>query len=261
MAQDVILGLAAGLSFADLRPFLASLAQTGSNARLVLFTTATTSGIERIRAAGAETVAFALPRERAGLPLQAWRYFLYRDWLAARAGRLCRVLLTDTRDVFFQRDPFAFAWPGGLNLVLEHPEPPLGGNEHTARWVRGHFGEAALAEIAERTVSCSGTVLADAGAAMGYLEAMCDALVPFAGGARMAGYDQGVHNRLLYTGRLGRAALHDLCGPVLTLATHPGEPLPGPDGLIRNESGNIPCIVHQYDRKPNLHAFVRERFA
>ena len=139
------------------------------------------------------------------------------------------MLFTDVRDVVFQADPFAHPWPGGVSAVLEADGVTVGGCPWTSRWLRRHLGQDALARVADRPLSCSGTVLAPFVAMVDYLERMTALLVPFTPGPDMAGYDQGAHNLLVHGaapgGPLPEVHFTDNAGPVLTLG-HRREPRP-----------------------------------
>jgi hypothetical protein len=261
MPDTLILGLAAGYHYGDVRPFLASLGESGFRGACVLFVSPTTRDTGKMTAHGVTLLPVSRSAGLDRIPLNALRYFLYREYLLSTPRRHRRILLTDVRDVIFQADPLGVDWPRGINCVLEDPRATIGGCPHNSRWVRRHLGEAALGRVADRPVSCSGTVVADHHAMLGYLDAMTRLLVPFTPGERMAGYDQGVHNVLVHTGALGNLTLHDNHGPVLTLAATEGEPEVDAHGLVRNACGRVPAIVHQYDRKPALFARIRERLA
>jgi hypothetical protein len=256
----MILGLAAGYHHGDVRPFLASLRASGFAGRCALFVSATTRDAERMADFGVKAVPFARPEHQNHVPLNAWRYFLYREYLAGLQRPPQTVLLTDVRDVVFQADLLAGDWEPGLHLFLEDAAMGLGQCPWCARWVRGHLGGAALELLAPHPVACSGTTLGDAGAVAAYLELMVRHLLPFTPGERMAGYDQGVHNWLLRTGRLSRVRLHDNAGPVLTLGRRTAPPALDARGLVCNDAGAPAALVHQYDRHPALHRLLRQRF-
>jgi len=259
-ADCLILGLAAGYHFGDLRPFAASLAASGFAGRCVLFVSPTTREPERLAQFGIETLPYTPPPVLAHLPANALRYFLYLDFLR-RAGReYARILLTDVRDVAFQADPFSFAWPAGLNAALEHGGRTVGQCPYTSRWVRLHLGQAALEELGDRPVSCSGTTVGGHAAILDYLEKLTSRLVPFTPAAHMAGYDQGVHNLLLHAGLVPDATFHDNSGPILTLGWRKEPPALDGQGNILNDAGLPAHVVHQYDRHPGLHRAVRERW-
>jgi hypothetical protein len=260
-ADCLILGLAAGYHFGDLRPFAASLAASGFAGRCVLFVTATTREPERLAAFGITPVRIAPPPPLAHLPVNALRYFFYLEYLRREKRAYRRILLTDVRDVVFQVDPFSFPWREGLSVALEHGGRAVGQCPYTSRWVRQHLGEAALAKLANKPVSCSGTTVGSYAAILDYIVKMIALLLPFTPAAHMAGYDQGVHNQLLHAGAIPDATVYDSAGPILTLGWRKEPPTQDAAGNILNDAGQPAAIVHQYDRHPGLHKAVRERFA
>lgn len=259
--NDCILGLAAGYHYGDVLPFLRSLELSGYQGRCVLFVSETTRDLDRMAAHRVTMVPLTRPVRLAALPYNALRYFLYLEYLKATDTPFRRVLVTDVRDVIFQRDPFDFPWPDGLSCTLEDRRMTLSTCPHNAHWIRTHLGEDALDAVRDEPISCSGTTVGDRDAILGYLEMLTARLLPFAGGERMAGYDQGVHNVLLHTGKLPGLTLHDNTGPILTLGYTRGEPARNNNGQVLNESNEPAFLVHQYDRKSELFQHVRQRFA
>lgn len=260
-ASNLILGLAAGYHYGDVRPFLLSLEQSGFSGECVLFVSDTTRDLERI---GEHNVTI-IPLERSeGLehvPYNALRYFLYLDFLTDSETEYDRIFISDVRDVVFQRDPFDFPWESSICCTLEDQRMMLGTCPHNAHWIRAHQGADALVSVCGNSISCSGTTMADHSGMIGYLEVLTSRLLPFENVERMAGYDQGVHNVLVHTGELGEMTLYDNSGPILTLGYTKGEPVIDDEGYVLNESGERAHIVHQYDRKPNLFKAIRQRFA
>ncbi len=258
--NTLILGLAAGFHYGDLRPFIVSLEQTGYSGRCVLFVSPTTRDIERIQQHGICCVRFQRPQESAHIPYNAFRYFLYKDYLLSVEKNYDRILLTDTRDVIFQRDPFSFAWSPGLNVTLEDRSMRIRDCPHMVRWTGNHLGGPALRQIQQQNISCSGTIIGDPEAVSSYLRQMTELLVPFSPRQRMAGYDQGVHNYLLHTRELHQTKIHDNAGPIFTLGYKRELPSRDAHGNILNESGRSAVLVHQYDRHKDLFRFFRARF-
>ena len=260
-ADCLILGLAAGYHFGDLRPFAASLAASGFAGRCVLLVSATTREPEKLIGFGITPLRFTPPAPLAHLPVNALRYFLYLEILRQQKQKYRRILLSDVRDVVFQADPFSFAWPEGLCVALEHGGRTVGQCPYTSRWVRQHLGEPALAKLARKPVSCSGATVGSYPAVLDYIVKMIALLLPFTPGAHMAGYDQGVHNQLLHAGAMQDATAYDSAGPILTLGWRKEPPPVDGQGNILNDAGVPAHIVHQYDRHPGLHKLVRERWA
>ncbi|BBD08658.1 hypothetical protein [Desulfovibrio ferrophilus] len=258
--DNLILGLAAGYHYGDVRPFLASLNDVGYSGRCVLFVTSTTRGIDEMREAGAEVIAFERTGEIAHLSYNAYRYFLYLNYLRAH-GPFGRVLVTDVRDVLFQADPFSYPWADGVNVTLEDRRMTIGSCPYVTRWITGHMGESIWESLRDRPISCSGTTVADHAGMLDYLERLTALLVPYEPDRKMmAGYDQGVHNHLIHNDLLPRLTLHDNAGPILTLAYKKDAPAVNSAGCILNDAGHPAVIVHQYDRKPDLFKLVREQY-
>lgn len=260
----MVMGLAAGYHYGDVRPFVASLRGTGYAGACTLFVSPTTRDLDRITAHTVDCPVIDRAHDAPGLahlPWNALRFFIYRDHLRSLPALPDLVLLSDVRDVIFQRDPARHPWASGLTLTLEDRSMTVGQCPYMERWTCGHLGVAAWHAMAGQPISCSGTVVGDATAILRYLDAMCRALVPFTPAPSMAGYDQGVHNHLLRTGALPPACLVDNSGPILTLGYKPTPPSCNAEGEIMGDAGEPAVIVHQYDRMPGLFAEVRARYA
>lgn len=258
---NLILGLAAGYHYGDVRPFLMSLAESGFKGECVLFVSDTTRDLDRIATHPVTIIPVERRPRLEEIPFNALRYFLYLEYLRGVGHEYGRILITDVRDVIFQRDPFSFRWPEGINCTLEDKRMTIGTCPHNSHWIREHQGRDALQGVAAAPISCSGTTVGDHESMLTYLEIMTANLLPFKGGERIAGYDQGVHNVLVHTGVLENLTLHTNAGPILTLGYAQGEPRYDQEGFVVNQSGERAHIVHQYDRKPRLHKEVRDRFA
>ena len=259
--SQLVLGLAAGYHYGDVRPFLVSLERTGYRGQLVLFVSETTRDIERITKHDVTTIPLYRAAGLEDIPYNALRYFLYLDYLKASNHRFRRILITDVRDVVFQLDPFKYPWPDGINCALEDKRMTIGKCPYNAHWIREHLGSKALAEVENKPISCSGTTMADHDSMLTYLKTLTAGLIPCTPGKHMAGYDQGVHNHLAHTGQLPGLTFHDNSGPIMTLGHVRGNPVTDTDGLVLNTAGVRAHIVHQYDRKPELHKAIRQQYS
>ena len=260
---DLILGMFGGYPAAAALPFLRSLRACGGEAEVVLLRHENPPGTAAaLHELGAVTEEAALEGVPATRSYNVARYAA----LAAHLGRrpdARRVLLTDARDVVFQRDPFGAAAGGPLHLFLEHPARSIGQCIWTSSWIRYRYGDAALPPLADRPIVCSGVVLGDAAAVRDYL-ALVAAELPSTLRATnyMAGYDQGVVNVLCHGGRLPAATLHPYRDtPVLHLGNTPAAAVACDErGEVVNEAGAPVTVVHQYDRHPELAARLAARW-
>lgn len=192
------------------------------------------------------------------------RYFYYLSFLEAHAARYDRVMLTDVRDVLFQANPFVWTSAAPLQFFLEHRDVTIGTQAGNALWVRNTYGEAELARIADRRVSCSGITLGTTQGMLGYLAAMTDELTRAT--PRIAGfdgYDQGVHNHLVWSNAFPAAELlENGRGPVLTMHGVPeNEFHANARGELVDDTGAVVPVLHQYDRHPALRDRLLARLA
>lgn len=181
--------------------------------------------------------------------LQALRYLHYRRYLEALDSEPDAVLLTDLRDVFFQRDPFAEP-PQGLELYLEDDSVRIGQEAFNTRWIRNLYGRSGLVRLAGERASCSGTVVGTGSAVLDYLGEMSREIAECR--RPMGSHDQGIHNALLRGGRFsGATVVPNGSGRVLTLGKMASYDS-APDGTVLNADGSVPAVLHQWDRHASL---------
>jgi hypothetical protein len=179
---------------------------------------------------------------------QLSRFFHYQRFLNSRP--YARVLLTDVRDVIFQADPFQHLPESGLGVSLEAAHYTIATQSWNALWVRTAYGAQVLDRIGMNPVSCSGVTYGDNVAIGHYVDLMVDEILALGFGAVCQAGDQGMHNFLLWTGRLGQVShLNSLNSAVATLHDTDIETLKFDEkGKLLNCDGSVVSIVHQYDR-------------
>jgi hypothetical protein len=176
------------------------------------------------------------------------RYPLYYLYLARHRGKYAKVMLSDVRDVVFQRDPFDFEFADGLCFFLEDDREVMKNCPYNSAWLKTGYGEQTLREIGDEVASCSGITLGNTADIMNYLELMVDQLLRLK--FHPNGMDQGVHNYLLYKKKLENVRLFpNRLGPVFTM----GKTIDLPTrfdaaGFVVNEDDTVAHVLHQYDR-------------
>lgn len=203
---------------------------------------------------------FGEERRRHIVPKYFWhcqsaRYFYYLEYLTEHREH-DRVLLTDVRDVVFQDDPFASHLEKGLHVYAEHPRRKIGEQRENAGWIEQLYGPDRLHALSDRPVICSGVTLGDRSSMVPYLRAMTQQMTEQYGSK---GYDQGVHNHLIYSDALDDVTVHPHGhGSVLHLGIAPRASIQtDAEGRVLNATGEIVSIVHQYDRHPDLNRRIR----
>jgi hypothetical protein len=192
------------------------------------------------------------------------RHFLYTAFLENET-RYSQVMLSDTRDVIFQRDPFDFPINDKLCCFLEDPSVTISSEKHNAGWIRRAFGEEILQKIGDNIISCAGITMGSAHAIMEYTSEMCRILLTpkVRAIAGITGLDQGIHNYSIRMNLFGdRMHLYEnMRGPVMTMGLMKKEQLQyHPEtGFLLNQDGSVCHTIHQYDRHSHLLAELPQR--
>jgi len=147
------------------------------------------------------------------------RFPLYKDWLNGCPSCTDGVILTDVRDAYFQRDPFATA----VQLQMQHPlmvfeeiYPEL---DNTNWLIDFPVTSCKNFTVGNTPMLCSGTIMGNRGGIIGYIDTMVEEFDVWMKQANcridMPGDDQSVHNYLYYTNRLEKAvAIPHRTGPL-----------------------------------------------
>lgn len=193
------------------------------------------------------------------------RYNAYKEYLR-KNKKYERVLVTDTRDVLFQKSPFKqlndiIGDEHGVVFILE-------GNvgkgiaietcKYNSNWIQSCFNATVYSYTKDKYISCSGSTIGDSVSLLQYFEllSMIFSSVIDRTCENMTGIDQGAHNYLLYYYRnfigLPFKAIPMEVGtsPIGTIGyTDSWEYMLDQSGFLVFKNYQIPSVVHQYDRK------------
>jgi hypothetical protein len=179
------------------------------------------------------------------------RFLRFYTFLVEQGPRYANVLLTDTRDVFFQRDPFDFAIGNEVHCFLEDEAYTLGTCEFNSRWLLDTYGSSVAAELWNRRISCVGVTIGSYDAVLEYLRLLARELVRVR--HQTSGADTAAHNYLLHNGLIPNVrVVENGAGAVLTMAKMRDvtvEQLVDPHGEPYN-------VLHQYDRHSRIAAHL-----
>lgn len=281
--QDAVFTVCHRMPFWKIEAFVKSLRRTGYSGRTIFFGSLLTRSTEqRLLASGVEIEHFLFlarhVRQRLAQPWNFWRgYFALPqpDWLRDLVARrvlhlfylrhliylrflernpgIKRVLMCDSRDVYFQGDPFS-DWPGpGLHAFEENRSILIGSCPHHKRWITLLAGPQILEEVSKFPRVCAGTILADRDSAIIFLRKMVEmtytalSLEPHDG-------DQGLFNILVRQNRVSNIVVHGNGeSSVYTDTGMPCEIVPtDKDGFVVRADGSRVPILHQYDRNPEI---------
>ncbi|MFD2257526.1 hypothetical protein ACFSSA_12660 [Luteolibacter algae] len=196
-------------------------------------------------------------------PVMCGRHFYYAEYLKKEVfqeGKCPTVMLTDSRDVVFQRDPEPLAEGVDVEFALE--DSLIRDEKKNRKWIAGLFGDEVASELEQYPVSCAGTTLARGPVMLDYLAKMTGTLLrnrPLV--CRRTCYDQGSHNQIVRKGNLPNPTYNDpFSERIATLAvTEDLKVNFEGDKILIN--GKAPAVIHQWDRHPELAEFVTRTYA
>jgi hypothetical protein len=264
-ARRLVLGAAIGFDVAQVRVFVESLRGVGYGGDVLLLIRWPGLGVGRyLKSRGVDIIRVFQTRSFTR-SVHARRYAIYLDYLRPRLARYDQVMIADTRDVVFQRNPFDGIDSPKCHFYLESDTRTIGADATNSRWVRGCFGAAEAAALADCRISCSGITIGGAAAIVAYLEQMAArvAAVPMRIYREVGhGYDQGIHNFLVHLDPAIDGIVVENNRHIATMALEPRDTYRlDPDAAIHGPDGQRFPICHQYDRFPDILKAVEARYA
>jgi hypothetical protein len=197
--------------------------------------------------------------------VHARRYAIYLAFLRARGSRYDQVMISDVRDVVFQRNPFDGIASPKCHFYLESTVRTIGDDPTNSRWVRGCFCAYEAERLAACRISCSGITIGGTTAIVGYLEMMVARIrvLPWRIYREIGhGYDQAIHNYLVHLAPEIAGIVVENNRHIATMALEPRAYYRlDRESLIHGPDDHLFAICHQYDRFPDLLKAVEARFA
>ncbi|WP_298163688.1 hypothetical protein [Brevundimonas sp.] len=251
---DAVLGYATGYDSHDIAPFVRSLrAVFDGEIALVVDDRADVRALldeHDVRGLAAEVIEGWRPHAVMA------RFAAFDRYLTGRTD-LRSVLLTDVRDVLFQKPPFS-PQPAGLEVFVEGDR--LGDHAFNMKYLRALVGESMAAALAPAPAICVGTVMGPREEVVRFCRlVLMLAAIPRSELGGAFGADQAACNIAVHMGLL-EAEVCDNYGRVATIGLTPGNALGLKDSLVVNPDGSVSAIVHQHDRHPHLAAAMHERW-
>jgi hypothetical protein len=176
------------------------------------------------------------------------------------------VFLTDSRDVFFQNNPFQFNYKNCINFFLE--DEIIKNSSVNKKWIMRTVGKKELNKISNNYISCCGTVMGKFNNILNYCKEMKNHIEKFPykrslhsilWGRKNLSYDQGIQNYLVYSGILKNIGFYNnQNGNVANLHTSKLLKFNAKNRLVNIKEEEY-SVVHQYDRfNEYFENFVKE---
>ena len=250
--KNLVIGAIVGHTLDQIKPFVNSLRRTAFDGDLVFFVSRLSPDTtDYLKRNGCILLDYPYTATKDKISVHSFRFLLFYNFLDCKKAYYNNVMLTDTRDVLFQRDPFAFDLDDRLCVFFEDPSKTIGTCPFNASWILKKYGRSELSLLYDREISCSGVTIGGISQILSYLSALRPHLLP---PVAFIGDDQGGHNYLVHHNLVGPLrVMRNMDGPVLTVGyMSPGRIRWDCDGHIVDKSGRIVNILHQYDRHPDI---------
>jgi hypothetical protein len=189
--------------------------------------------------------------------IQFKRYEIYSKYLDNKDYN--NVLLCDSRDIYFQGNPFKFNYNGPINFFLE--DYPIKNCPYNSNWIIKTYGQKEFDHISNNTILCSGTVLGKHEKIRQYLNLMKNYISKFKYKKRLKyfltlrtdpegrGCDQGHANYLVHKPIINNVNFYSNSeGPVATVFYLNKIKFDEKSRLI-NKLNEPYLVVHQYDKR------------
>jgi hypothetical protein len=250
--KNLVIGAIVGHTLDQIRPFVMSLQSTTFDGDLVFFVSQlspeTTDFLKRRNCI---LLDYPFAETNGKISVHSFRFLLFYHFLDCKKALYNYVMLTDTRDVFFQDDPFAFDLDDRLCVFFEDSSKTIGSCPFNANWILKKYGRSELSRLYNCEICCSGVTIGGATQILSYLSALRTHLLP---PVAFIGDDQGGHNYLVHHNQIGPLrAMRNMDGPVLTMGyMSPDEICWDRGGHVVDRAGRIINILHQYDRHSHI---------
>lgn len=273
--KDLLIGLATDYDWPDVEPFAVSLVRSGfAGDKVLLAHNLTDLAIKNLTELGFELIVIppleysdpALPRGKyfamVGRFLVIHKYLEEHPWYRF-------VFCTDVRDVVFQHDPAVWAEKniGDKKLIAASEHIRHKNQPHNAAWLRNGFQEVQK-YLLDDEVYCAGFI-------SGVAEWVSDlCLGIYLAGRHLSGsiwgVDQPVYNFLMHQRAMRDITIvphlhyHGYCINLAVVACDSARMTQtiriAEDGGTIAQDLNRYCVVHQYDRIPELAQFFQKEY-
>lgn len=256
--KNVILGIIQRFSLYQILPFFKSYIHANfTNCDVVMFVRDISEMIiSYLRSIN--VIVYEIPEKYKNIYVLNIRWKMYVDFLKGNRNKYNLVLEADVRDTIFQQDIFKYYenFTSFLGLAIE--DGTL--NENTnKKWIINLAGVEKHKTIQNERIICFGTLW---GTLDKFLEFSIIFFEKLMSNPKVI--DQGVGNYLFYYEKIMSQNLilkSDNYGPVMTIAltNRQNIVLDSHDNIL-NFRGEIPAVIHQYNRKPDIMMKVKNKF-
>jgi hypothetical protein len=175
--------------------------------------------------------------------IDTYRLFLFYKYLKKSRKKYETVIISDLRDVEFQKDPRGIKH-SELDCYLEDNSMTIGKCCFNSKWIREIYGEEILKKLKDKHISCSGVIVGTQKGIEYYLHSIIKEAIRTSNCSY--GSSQGIHNYLIHSNKLKCRLVKNEQGDVYTVGYVDGIFIK--KHILYNRKGQVPSIIHQHDR-------------
>ena len=253
MSKNLILSAAIGYKFNQLEFFIKSLRNYYKGTVTFLIGNNDHDLEDNLKKYNCEIIKVQINKKE----IQFKRYKIFLDYLQNKNFK--NILLCDSRDIYFQSNPFEFNYNGQINFFLE--DQKIKNCPYNSNWLKKTYGKVEYEKISNKTILCSGTVLGEHKKILEYLNLLTKNISAFKYKKKLKyfltlrpdpegrGCDQGHANYLVHNGKISNLNLYsNRTGPIATVF-YLKKIIFDKNFFLLNELGNPYLLVHQYDKR------------
>lgn len=262
--RSALVGIATGYDAAQLRPLVETYRRHGEGAIILA-----TDSPQALRCLAEEyNVGIVSVGSKRDLPVEVniGRFALLHAIVCSLHSDIEHVVLSDTRDAWFQDDPLKYLDSKTIHFFSEGDNPALGGSA-TGRWLARLLGKRAVEPIAHKMMINNGIVIGPRGAIERYLHIVAMlAAIPRVRLLRLQAFsvDQALTNYVAHHRLTAeKSVLHRNLDVVANLYGVENERITLRDGNVHVTDGDgehRPAVVHMWDRSAKLRAVALQEW-
>jgi len=242
-----VLTLCTGYDFKIYERFVGSLYDTGFSGNVYLFITANDIDVVlKIKSIYPNVCPMICDPSLYDIHAQSSRYDIIRLFLQQNDIEYDYILLTDSRDVLFQRN--IELYPLDADIYAFEEEEKIRNCKYNFNWIKmiEQKEQKSYSDLYDKTILCSGTILLSKKVAIEFLEIFCSRLEY----SKNLVMDQGVYNTIIYR-NIRNWNIKILSNKENLVNTVGYGYKCVKDNKIVNLDNEVSWIVHQYDRMSN----------
>lgn len=264
MKKNLVMGAGSNYGWYIFEPFIRSFVKNVPDADLVLFVDNNSDfTLHKLKSVvGDRIILENFPDSlRSGRPNNVrWKLFL--DYVEKHGSNYKQILTTDVRDVIFQGNVFEdFSDQKsylGYTLEADNIRGEKSGSDLNYKWITELYGKEEADFLADKNILCDGTVIGTVNEMKIFFRTMWENM------PREKFHDQTVQQYLIYHNLLPIENLIPIdcyTGAIFTsYLYHEWNPIELKNNFILRGNGEIPAVVHQYDRQDFLTEIVNKMY-